>query len=114
MKRIAAIALSAAITGSTLAVGQTNVSFWLDLGGAGISVNHHTGRYLPPPPPPRRVVHYVDYGWDAPVYHDYGHHHHSKKVYKKYKKYRKAQKKFYKELYKHHRHHHDHDWDDDD
>lgn len=117
MKRIAAIALSAAIAGSTLAIGQTNVSFWMDLGGAGVSVSHSTGHRPPPPPPPRRVVHYVDYGWDAPVYYDYGYErHHSKKLHKKYKKYRKAQKKFYKELYKqsyrHHRHHHD--WDDDD
>ncbi len=107
MKRIAAIALSAAIAGSTLAVGQTNVSFWMDLGGAGFSVNHYDGPYLPPPPP-RRVVHYVDYG--APGYY-HGHGHHGKKLKKKYKKYRKAQKKFYKELYKqqkHHRYHHHH------
>lgn len=114
MKRIAAIALSAAIAGSTLAIGQTNVSFWMDLGGAGVSLTHSTG-HRPPPPPPRRVVHYVDYdyGWYAPVYHDYGRHH-SKKLYKKYKKYRKAQKKYYKELYKHHHRRHHHDWDDDD
>ena len=111
MKRIAALALSAAIAGSTLMVGQTNVSFWMDLGGAGVSVNHHSGRHVPPPPPPRRVVHYVDYGWDG---HDYGDHHHSKKLKKRYKQYRKAQKKFYKELYKHHRHHSRHHWDDDD
>ncbi len=115
MKRIAALALSAAIAGSTLMVGQTNVSFWMDLGGAGVSVNHHSGRHVPPPPSPRRVVHYVDYGWDGPRgYYDYGDHHHSKKLKKRYKKYRKAQKKFYKELYKHHRHHGRHHWDDDD
>lgn len=117
MKRIAAIALSAAIAGSTLAIGQTNVSFWMDLGGAGVSINHSTGHRPPPPPPPRRVVHYVNYGWDGPGYYDYGRPHH-KKLKKRYKEYRKAQKKYYKELYKesrrHHRHHHHwDDWDDD-
>ncbi|WP_300503467.1 hypothetical protein [uncultured Duncaniella sp.] len=110
MKRIAAIALSAAIAGSTLMVGQTNVSFWMDLGGAGVSVNHSTGHRLPPPPP-RRVVHYVDYGWDGPSHH-YGKHH-SKKLKKRYKEYRKAQKKYYKEVYKHHKRHSRHHWDDD-
>ncbi|MCM1355504.1 MAG: hypothetical protein NC212_03755 [Staphylococcus sp.] len=108
MKRISAIVLSAAIAGSTLAVGQTNVSFWMDLGGAGVSVN--TG-HRPPPPPPR-VVHYVDYGWDGPSYH-HGKKHH-KKLKKRYKEYRKAQKKFYKEVYKHHKRHSRHHWDDDD
>ncbi len=99
MKRIAAIAFSAVIAGSTLAVGRTNVSFWMDLGGAGFSLNHHEGHRMPPPP--RKVVHYVDY--EVPVYHhDCGHH--NKKLQKKYKKYRKAQKKYYKELYKHQTH----------
>lgn len=114
MKRIATIALTAVIAASGVAVGQTNVSFWVDLGPAGFNVS--TGSpFIPvaPPPPPRRVryVEYDTYDYPPPGAYGYGRHNHKayKKYRKAYKKYRKAQKKYYKErdrYYRHGRHHH--------